>query len=338
MPRGSSSSGSGDAAAAGAGSGSGGRDDDNLTQQQQQQQPEQPAAEPSTSAGGGGDDDGGGNDGRGRGGGGGGGGGHNNNDDNEDSDYEDEDDDPAPEPQPPASAAAAATGGVFGALFGGRAPTGAGGGGGGAAGSGGSTAALTLRTYGPGHTFVLAGFLKILTIGSVAAGAPAGAYRTAAGEISPYLLVPVSLGLCAAAKWAVDTRAVDEPGFLPGLAAVLALVYFGLTPLLYRYDGDYSDLRRRVLSPRPRGHGRLRDGARPTGTLGEAMVGAGARDLLATAAATPGGAAGGAWGRRTSRAVGQVHDADEYYRSGRYVTVEQKRREEQAREEQGGRR
>jgi hypothetical protein len=301
MPGGSSSSSSGDAAAAGGGG--------NTHQPEQQEQPP-----PETAAGGGGDDDDDGGGGRGRGGGGDG-------DDNEDDEYEDEEGDEPP-PEPPASSAAAAAGGVFGGLFGARAGTGAGGGGGGG-GQGGATAVLTLRNYGPGHTFVLAGFLKILTLGSVASGAPSGAHRTAAGEASPYLLVPGALALCAAAKYAVDSRLVEVAGFYPALAACLALLYFGLGPLLYRYDGDYGDLKRRVLSPRPR-MGRM-------GRGGSAMAEAGGRELITTAAAAAGDGGGGSgdvWGRRTSRAVGQLHDPDEYYRRGRYVTADQKRREQ----------
>jgi hypothetical protein len=286
------------------------------------------ASDPSRGDGGGG---GGGSNNGGGGGGSGGGGGDNNNNEG------------GGEEEPKDSGRAG--GGVFGSFFGARASGGGGGGGGGAGGGGGggsgsgsNTYALTLRTYGPGHTFVLAGFLKILTLGAVTSGAPAGAHRTAAGEISPMLLVPVSLALCWAAKQAVDSRLVDEPGFYPGLVAVLALAYFGLTPLLYRYDGDYGDLQRRVLSPRPRAHGRLRlPGAGDTG-----MAAAGGKDVMFAAQEHQAGLGKGGKSvltgaaRRTSRSVGEMHDVAEYRRTGRYITVEQARRERAEREGRGG--
>jgi hypothetical protein len=53
---------------------------------------------------------------------------------------------------------------------------------------------LVRKFPGVGYTFVLAGFLKILTIGAVATTAPNDAVRTAAGEMSRYLLIPVGLG------------------------------------------------------------------------------------------------------------------------------------------------
>jgi len=178
-------------------------------------------------------------------------------------------------------------------------------------------------------------------MGAVASGAPVGARRTAAGEASPVLLVPVSLALCAAAKYAVDSGLTEERGFYPALCGTLALVYFGLTPLLYRYDGDYADLQRRVLSPKPRGHGRLRQGAGSRGETTEAMAASGGRDLLALAreqqlaAGAAGGGGGGGASRRTSGAIGQRHDPEEYYRTGRYVPAKtrgQAREEEEAAE------
>lgn len=59
---------------------------------------------------------------------------------------------------------------------------------------------LLSRFNGVGYTFVLAGFLKIMTVGGLALGAPADVGRTAFGKATPYLLVPVGLGLCWIAK------------------------------------------------------------------------------------------------------------------------------------------
>ncbi len=53
---------------------------------------------------------------------------------------------------------------------------------------------------GPGYTFALAGFLKIMTMGGLAVAAPNEAMRTAIGQYSQYLMVPVGLGLCWLAK------------------------------------------------------------------------------------------------------------------------------------------
>lgn len=60
--------------------------------------------------------------------------------------------------------------------------------------------ALLTRFNGVGYTFVLAGFLKIVTVGGLAASAPVDTARTAFGRASPYLMVPVGLGLCWVAK------------------------------------------------------------------------------------------------------------------------------------------
>lgn len=59
---------------------------------------------------------------------------------------------------------------------------------------------LSGRFTGVGYTFVLAGFLKIVTLGGLAASAPVDTARTAFGKASPYLMVPVGLGLCWVAK------------------------------------------------------------------------------------------------------------------------------------------
>jgi hypothetical protein len=59
---------------------------------------------------------------------------------------------------------------------------------------------LLRRVPGPGYTFVLAGFLKIVTVGGLALGAPVDVTRTALGQASQYLMVPVGLGMCWVAK------------------------------------------------------------------------------------------------------------------------------------------
>lgn len=59
---------------------------------------------------------------------------------------------------------------------------------------------LMTRFNGIGYTFVLAGFLKIVTLGGLVASAPVDTARTAFGKASPYLLVPVGLGMCWVAK------------------------------------------------------------------------------------------------------------------------------------------
>ncbi len=61
-----------------------------------------------------------------------------------------------------------------------------------------------------GYTFVLAGFLKVVTVGGLALSAPVDAARTAFGKASPYLMVPVGLGMCWLAKqvcWCVCHKA-----------------------------------------------------------------------------------------------------------------------------------
>lgn len=89
--------------------------------------------------------------------------------------------------------------------------------------------ALTTRFNGIGYTFVLAGFLKIVTLGGLVMSAPVDAARTAFGKASPYLMVPVGLGLCWVAKQvtARSTRTHDTsnaasclipPAILPTMA------------------------------------------------------------------------------------------------------------------------
>eukprot|EP00775_Hariotina_reticulata_P003249 gene3249-3527_t len=60
-----------------------------------------------------------------------------------------------------------------------------------------SAVALLTRFNGIGYTFVLAGFLKIVTLGGLASSAPVDMARTTLGKASPYLMVPVGLGLYA---------------------------------------------------------------------------------------------------------------------------------------------
>lgn len=59
---------------------------------------------------------------------------------------------------------------------------------------------LLSRFNGVGYTFVLAGFLKIMTVGGLSLSAPTDVARTAFGKATPYLMVPVGLGLCWIAK------------------------------------------------------------------------------------------------------------------------------------------
>jgi hypothetical protein len=59
---------------------------------------------------------------------------------------------------------------------------------------------LLSRFNGVGYTFVLAGFLKIMTVGGLSLSAPTDVARTAFGKATPYLMVPVGLGMCWIAK------------------------------------------------------------------------------------------------------------------------------------------
>lgn len=59
---------------------------------------------------------------------------------------------------------------------------------------------LLSRFNGVGYTFVLAGFLKIMTVGGLSLSAPTDVARTAFGKATPYLMVPVGLAMCWAAK------------------------------------------------------------------------------------------------------------------------------------------
>mmetsp|Transcript_25193 Transcript_25193/g.68456 ORF Transcript_25193/g.68456 Transcript_25193/m.68456 type:complete len:298 (+) Transcript_25193:67-960(+) len=110
------------------------------------------------------------------------------------------------------------------------------------------------------YTFVLAGFLKILTIGGLAYSAPVETLRTAAGQISPYLMVPVGLGMCFVAKVIVDNNLQESRRFTAGLVAFLIFMYFGLYKLLYRYDPS-AELPRRTQPVSSSPVARVRAGA-----------------------------------------------------------------------------
>jgi hypothetical protein len=66
---------------------------------------------------------------------------------------------------------------------------------------------LVSRFNGVGYTFVLAGFLKIVTVGGLTLSAPTDVARTAFGKATPYLMIPVGLGMCWVAKqvWVQST-------------------------------------------------------------------------------------------------------------------------------------
>ncbi|GBF89120.1 hypothetical protein Rsub_01837 [Raphidocelis subcapitata] len=160
-----------------------------------------------------------------------------------------------------AGAAAAGAGSAFSGA--GASSSGAGGGGG-----GGGTVALSRRFRGAGYTFLLAGFLKIITLGGLASSAPMEAGRTAAGQWSGFLLVPVGLGMAWLAKQITDAGLQENPRFLAGMVAVLVFIYFALIKLLYKADpGVLYDLNRR-----PR--------ARMAGPMAEVRAGAGDRELV----------------------------------------------------------
>lgn len=93
---------------------------------------------------------------------------------------------------------------------------------------------LVTKLPGPGYTFILAGFLKIVTVGWVSTTAPTGAARTVLGQYSQYLLVPVSLLMCWVAKKVADAGLHENKRFMAGLVAGLVLLYFGLVRVLFR--------------------------------------------------------------------------------------------------------
>ena len=78
---------------------------------------------------------------------------------------------------------------------------------------------LTRQVPGVGYTFLLAGFLKIMTLGTLAVSAPNEATRTAFGKVSSYLLVPVGLGLAWFAKVVRGDETVGWLGVGMGMGA-----------------------------------------------------------------------------------------------------------------------
>ncbi|GAX83280.1 hypothetical protein CEUSTIGMA_g10706.t1 [Chlamydomonas eustigma] len=98
-----------------------------------------------------------------------------------------------------------------------------------------------------GYTFVLAGFLKILTMFSLASSAPQDTVRTALGHTSQFLLVPGGLLMCWVAKLIVDSNLQESKKFMAGLVAVLVFLYFFIYKLLFKYDVAVEMIR----GPRP---------------------------------------------------------------------------------------
>ncbi|KAF8073017.1 rpsQ [Scenedesmus sp. PABB004] len=142
-------------------------------------------------------------------------------------------------------------------------------GGGGGGGGGGQTVALLRRYNGVGYTFVLAGFLKIVTVGGLAMSAPVDTARTAFGKASPYLMVPVGLAMCWFAQQVVETGLHENGKFLRYLVGTLVLLYLGLVKLMFKYEPDSEWVRR----PRPR----------LPGPMAELRAELGDKDLLAGA-------------------------------------------------------
>ncbi|GFR40254.1 hypothetical protein Agub_g826 [Astrephomene gubernaculifera] len=95
---------------------------------------------------------------------------------------------------------------------------------------------LTYRFPGAGATFMLAGALKIMTIGWIATGAPRECVRTVAGQYAQFLLLPIGLLLCLVAKKIVDSGLHESRRFMAFLLAGTAFLYFGLYSVLYRYE------------------------------------------------------------------------------------------------------
>lgn len=77
---------------------------------------------------------------------------------------------------------------------------------------------LLSRFNGVGYTFVLAGFLKIMTVGGLTLSAPTDVARTAFGKATPYLMVPVGLGLCWIAKQVCVQPQGDAQGPSSGMS------------------------------------------------------------------------------------------------------------------------
>ncbi|GLI63616.1 hypothetical protein VaNZ11_006629 [Volvox africanus] len=95
---------------------------------------------------------------------------------------------------------------------------------------------LVHRVPGAGYTFMLAGALKIMTLGWVVTGAPRECVRTVAGQYSQFLMIPVGLVLCLIAKKVVDAGLQESGRFMSFLLGITAFMYFGLYSVLYRYE------------------------------------------------------------------------------------------------------
>ncbi|KAG2438228.1 hypothetical protein HYH02_010929 [Chlamydomonas schloesseri] len=95
---------------------------------------------------------------------------------------------------------------------------------------------LTRRVPGVGYTFMLAGALKIMTVGWIATSAPRECVRTVAGQYAQFLLLPVGLLLCLIAKKIVDAGLHESKRFMAFVLGLTAFAYVGLYPVLYRYE------------------------------------------------------------------------------------------------------
>lgn len=93
---------------------------------------------------------------------------------------------------------------------------------------------LVRRFPGVGYTFMLAGALKIMTVGWIATGAPRECVRTAAGQYGQFLLLPIGLLLCFIAKKIVDAGLHENGRFMTFVLGLTAFAYVGLYPLFYR--------------------------------------------------------------------------------------------------------
>lgn len=86
---------------------------------------------------------------------------------------------------------------------------------------------LLSRFNGVGYTFVLAGFLKIVTVGGLSLSAPTDVARTAFGKATPYLMVPVGLGLCWVAKQVGEEALFGARGYCFGPAQQASIHIIG---------------------------------------------------------------------------------------------------------------
>eukprot|EP00879_Flechtneria_rotunda_P002058 GHRR01002237.1.p1 GENE.GHRR01002237.1~~GHRR01002237.1.p1 ORF type:complete len:227 (+),score=99.70 GHRR01002237.1:1460-2140(+) len=109
-------------------------------------------------------------------------------------------------------------------------------------------------------------------LGGLMTSAPVDMARTALGKASPYLMVPVGLGLCWVAKQVVDSGLHESKRFLQIMTGVLVVLYLGLVKLLYRYEPRGEMVRR----PRPRLPGPL---AEMRAELGDKELLAGGADF-----------------------------------------------------------